>query len=97
MKDLKSRGYVIQLNKGSLLGRLGTGAERTSLRLLRRGLAHVIASDAHDPVYRPTGFASLLPFLAQRCPSDYARLLLEENPRRIIQNQPIYDSSEVVL
>ncbi len=92
-----SRGYVIQLNKGSLLGRLGTGAERTSLRLLRRGLAHVIASDAHDPVYRPTGFASLLPFLAQRCPSDYARLLLEENPRRIIQNQPVYDSSEVVL
>ena len=95
--DWFSRGYVIQLNKGSLLGRLGTGAERASLHLLRRGLAHVIASDAHDPVYRPTGFTTLLPFLAQRCPSDYARLLLEENPRRIIQNQPICDPSEVVL
>ena len=58
-------GYVIQINKGSLLGRLGEGALRTGLQLLRSGLIHVIASDAHHPYRRPTGFSSLLPELTR--------------------------------
>lgn len=95
--DWFSRGYILQLNKGSLLGRLGRSAERTSLHLLHHGLAHVIASDAHDPVYRPTGFLSLLPLLERQCPPEYIHLLLEDNPRRIIENQPIRATSEVML
>lgn len=93
--DWFARGYVIQLNKGSLLGRLGQGAHDTSLFLLHGGLAHVIASDAHDPVYRPTGFVSLLRFLEQECPPPYTRLLLEDNPRRIISDRPIRGIQEV--
>lgn len=82
-------GYVLQVNKGSLLGRLGEGAHRTGLYLLRSGLAHVIASDAHHPYHRPTGFSSLLPQLRHYCPAEYIDLLLRVNPRRIISDENV--------
>lgn len=82
-------GYVLQLNKGSLLGRLGSGAQEVSAFLLSRGLAHVIASDAHDMRYRPTGFVTLLSFLEGRCDRAYLELLLDGNPRRILADRPL--------
>lgn len=81
-----SQGYVIQLNCGSLLGRLGQRAQSCGVHLLRHGLAHVIASDAHDTRYRPTGFDALP---RQLCSEDYWRLLLQENPARILSDRPI--------
>lgn len=83
------KGYVIQVNKGSLLGRLGSGAERTALELLHCGLIHVIASDAHDTYYRPTGFRSLLPLLDRLCDREYTHIMLQTNPARIIRNEII--------
>ncbi len=84
-----TKGYVIQLNKGSLLGRLGNSAQIVGEALLTAGLAHVIATDAHDMRYRPTGFRTLLPFLMERCSQNYIELLLEINPHRIISDAPI--------
>ena len=83
-------GYVIQINKGSVLGRLGEGARQTGLFLLRRGLAHVIASDAHHPYHRPTCFRSLTPVLSRYCSAEYAQLLLQTNPLRIISDKAVH-------
>lgn len=83
------RGYIIQVNKGSILGRLGEGAHGAGVHLLRSGLVHVIASDAHDVYYRPTGFQSLLPVLRRLCPQDYIDILLNENPQLIIEDRRI--------
>ncbi len=82
-------GYILQVNKGSILGRLGEGARHTGVSLLRRGLAHAIASDAHDPYHRPTGFRSLTPALRQLCSAEYAQLLLKTNPLRIISDKAV--------
>lgn len=84
-----SQGYIIQVNKGSLLGRLGTGAARCSAQLLRHGLVHVVASDAHDMKYRPPGFQSLLSALEPEVGREYLRLLLQINPQRILSDRPI--------
>lgn len=84
-----SQGYIIQVNKGSLLGRLGSGAALCSNHLLHHGLVHVIASDAHDMKYRPTGFQALIPILEDQIGSEYLQLLLHTNPLRIISDQPI--------
>ncbi|MBQ7871920.1 MAG: hypothetical protein IJ357_07245 [Oscillospiraceae bacterium] len=83
------RGYVIQVNKGSLLGLLGRSSAAMARELLHRGLVHVIASDAHDPDHRTAGFRSLLPLLEQRCDPTYIELLLRGNPQRIIRNKVI--------
>ena len=41
-------GALLQLNTGSLLGSYGERAEQAAVTLLERGLAHVLASDAHS-------------------------------------------------
>lgn len=84
-----SRGMLLQLNKGSLLGLLGSRAEDAALHLLSHGLAHLIASDAHDDRFRTTGFRSLLPVLEPICHPDYIALLLHGNPPRILRDEPI--------
>lgn len=82
-------GYIIQLNKGSILGRLGRRAEQTADWLLARGLAHVVASDGHSPLIRTPELSQLSHHLSNLCAPDYVRLLLDDNPLRIIRNQPV--------
>lgn len=81
------KGYVIQLNKGSLLGRLGQTAFDTAWYLLSTQTAHVVASDGHDMRGRAPGFHSLLPRLRENCSPRYVSALLEENPYKIVTDQ----------
>ncbi len=83
------KGYIIQLNKSSLLARLGEAACDTAQYLLSSQAAHVIASDAHDVRARSPGFQSLLPLLHELCSKEYIHALLEDNPRRIISDQSV--------
>ena len=87
-------GYVIQVNKGSLLGRLGRHAQKTAFWLLNEGLVHVVASDAHHTEYRTPFMGTLVQMLQERYPAPYLRLILEKNPRRIIENQIIPPPNE---
>ena len=83
------RGIVIQLNKGSVLGRLGRRAQDTALWLLEHGLAHAAASDAHRPTVRTTHMGLLRSTLADDFSPDCPRLLLDGNPRRILEDRPM--------
>lgn len=82
-------GYVIQLNKGSILGRLGRHAETVSDWLLRQGLAHAVASDAHSPQRRTPHMDQVAAHLQQLCGPEYARILLSRNPERIISDRTL--------
>lgn len=83
------QGYIIQLNKGSILGRLGRHAETASRFLLQQGLAHVVASDAHSPRQRTPYMGEIVRHLEDAYAPAYARILLSRNPERIIQNRDI--------
>ncbi|MBI3461916.1 MAG: protein tyrosine phosphatase [Planctomycetes bacterium] len=50
---LVNQGCLLQVTAGSFLGRFGRAACRTAFRLLRNGLVHIIASDAHNEQDRP--------------------------------------------
>ena len=80
-------GYVLQVNKGSLLGAFGSRVRDTALWMLETGLLHLIASDAHSPIRRTTDLTQLKEFLLDRYPPGYVRLLLEENPGRLIRGE----------
>lgn len=82
-------GHIIQLNKGSVLGSLGQRARRCAGAILSHGLAHTIASDAHGTEMRTTHMTELQQYILDVCGEEYASILLEENPRRIIKNLPI--------
>ncbi len=86
------QGYIIQLNKGSIQGTLGSRAHRTADWLLRHGLAHVVASDAHGTERRTPNLRRVRNFLEEIIPPAYAKLLLSDNPSRIIQDRPVVRS-----
>lgn len=80
-------GYVLQVNKGSLLGAFGSRVRDTALWMVETGLLHLIASDAHSPIRRTTDLTQLREFLLDSYPPGYVRLLLEENPGRVIRGE----------
>jgi protein-tyrosine phosphatase len=57
---LVSTGVLTSLTAGSLVGRFGERVRRFSLELVRDGLVHNVASDAHDHEKRPPGLRSEL-------------------------------------
>ena len=83
------RGIVLQINKGSFLGAFGHRAEDTAIRLLYRGCAHIIASDAHSPLRRTTDLGIAKEWAREHLGREYTKILLEDNPGRIAQGKPI--------
>ena len=82
-------GCLMQLNKGSLLGRFGRAAQTLALSMLNRGFAIAVASDAHSSSVRTTWMLDMWEFLCEEYSEYTARLLLEDNPRRILRNVDI--------
>lgn len=87
---IKRLGCLLQLNKGSLTGRFGAAAYEASHRLLAGRLADVIASDAHSPYVRTPNLRHAHELVCEEYSYDYADLLFEENPRRILDNKEIF-------
>lgn len=82
-------GYGLQLNKGSVLGRFGPETQRCAHQLLEHGLAACIASDAHSPFQRSTHMGEIYEYLMNEFGTDYCRLLLKENPGRILSGRKL--------
>lgn len=79
-------GAVVQLTAASVDGRLGRRCERTSRSLLDRGLAHVVASDAHGRSMRRIGLAHLGDALGD---SGLARWLTSDVPSALLTGDPL--------
>lgn len=82
-------GFALQLNKGSVLGRFGPDPIRCAHLLLQHGLAACVASDAHSPRQRSTHMGEIWEYLMNDYGADYCRLLLEENPARILSGREL--------
>lgn len=84
-----NQGFVFQLNKGSVLGTLGFRAEQAANELLELGLAHLLASDAHNCDRRTTNMEGLRRWAEECCDPECAHMLLSKNPGRILNGQPV--------
>lgn len=82
-------GYGLQINKGSLLGRFGSQPRKTAALLLEHGLAACVASDAHRPYQRSTHMGEVRDYLDKNYGEEYRRLLLEENPSRMLDGREL--------
>lgn len=82
-------GYGIQVNAGSLLGRLGRGSHNAGRWLVHNGLAHMVASDGHDLDMRVPSLRAVREYLEDRVSEDCAWEVLYENPRRVAQDLPL--------
>lgn len=79
-------GCLMQLNKGSLLGSFGLAPQKLAISMLERGFAAAVASDAHSSTVRTTWMLDIWNFICEEYSEPMARLLLEDNPRRILRD-----------
>lgn len=82
-------GFALQINKGSVLGRFGPQPQHCAHQLLQHGVAACVASDAHSPRQRTTHMGEIREYLMEYFGVDYCRLLLEENPARILSGREL--------
>ncbi len=85
--DLYRQEIILQVNKGSLLGEFGRRAFRAADYMLAKGLAGIVASDAHDPVLRSPDLEETTRILDLHYGSDASEILLEETPLHILGKQ----------
>ena len=74
-----------------MAGGFGSTVRRFTMAMLREGLAHVVASDAHDHLRRPPGLQAGFPALERDLPglSEQAEWLTELVPRAVLDGAPL--------
>ena len=91
LERLVEAGVLVQVTAGSMAGAFGSTARGVTASLLRQGLVHVVASDAHDAVRRPPGQTSGFAALERELPglAGQRTWLTEEVPRAILDGGPL--------
>lgn len=82
-------GCLLQINRGSLFGRFGIRAQEMAQELVDRGLATVIASDAHSARMRTPWMQDVWQLLTEEYGSVCAQTLLHDNPRSILKDEQL--------
>ncbi|MGI6713170.1 MAG: tyrosine-protein phosphatase [Bacillota bacterium] len=88
--DLVSRGVLIQVNAGSILGYFGGSAKHAALALLKNNLVHVLASDSHMPGKERGPCMHLIGAILQKIiGNEMAVLITVVNPQAIIEGKEV--------
>jgi protein-tyrosine phosphatase len=80
-------GVWLQITAAALLGDFGSRPKRWSSQLLREGLVHIVASDAHGASRRPPRMGEALGALIELVGRDEALNLVQVRPEAIVGNQ----------
>ncbi len=86
---LKKRGCLLQVNAGSLFGAFGRTSEGIAHDLMDAAAADFVASDAHSPYMRSPFMADAHEMISEMYSPDYAELLLQYNPARVLADKKI--------
>lgn len=78
------KGWIFQINKGSITGAFGDSEEICAHKILERRMASIIASDAHNTFERNPDMNKLYRYIKEVYGLEYAHQLFLENPLRIL-------------
>lgn len=85
----RDAGVILQINGSSLVGGWSPAAEAAGWDLLARGVATVVASDAHSIGHRRPRWSDSAAAIRRRLGDPALQLLCVENPRRILDGAPL--------
>ncbi|WP_294731360.1 tyrosine-protein phosphatase [uncultured Faecalibaculum sp.] len=92
IEEWRDAGYVIQVNRTSLMGMHGKTIQKNAWRLVDQGLADVVATDTHrTDGSRITRLSDVYDEITSRNGEEVAELLLVENPGRILRDKPVLE------
>jgi protein-tyrosine phosphatase len=86
---LLDQGVLAQMTAGSLVGMQGKTIRKCAETLLKRGLIHCIASDAHGPGKRPPAIQQGLQVAVRILGQTKTQQLIESRPASIVGDQEI--------
>jgi protein-tyrosine phosphatase len=84
LESLVRKGAIVQLTATSITGEFGRAALAAAGEFYRRGLVHVVASDAHNLGRRPPRLAAAREKVRREWGDDIATLLFETNPHAVV-------------
>jgi protein-tyrosine phosphatase len=83
-------GCLAQLTATSLLGGFGRRVAKVSRDLVKQGLIHLLASDAHNPDRRPPVLSPAVKKMASLVGPERAQAMVTQLPEKIIRGEPIF-------
>jgi protein-tyrosine phosphatase len=89
LEELVNLGSMLQITANSLTGFWGEEVQRSAEKMLRKGLVHIIASDAHDPKRRTPVLSKARAVAAAMVGEEAANRLVSDYPSMVIADQPI--------
>lgn len=89
IRQLIELGAYIQLNASSILGKAGISTRMFCTKLLRKGLVHIVATDAHGSRHRRPEIKDCIKLIDRIAGENYRRTITEENPEKIIKGERI--------
>jgi protein-tyrosine phosphatase len=89
LERLVERGALVQITAGSLLGDFGDRPYEACQEFFRRGLVHLIASDAHSVDRRPPRLSAARQRVRKDWGSEAEAGLFEENPKALLRSEPL--------
>jgi protein-tyrosine phosphatase len=91
LERLVEAGVLVQITAGSMTGGFGTTVRRFTIGMVRNGVVHVVASDAHDAVKRAPGLNAGFAALERELPGvgGLQPWMTEQVPRAILDGTPL--------
>jgi protein-tyrosine phosphatase len=86
---LVERGALAQVTAGSLVGDFGDGPFEACQEFFRRGLLHLVASDAHSVARRPPRLSAARERVKREWGEDAEAGLFEANPAALLASEPL--------
>jgi protein-tyrosine phosphatase len=83
------RDCLIQITAQSILGDFGRSAKKSASELLNSGLAHLVASDAHDTRRRPPLLSEAQRQVRRRYGAGFADALFTTNARAVLEGNRV--------
>jgi len=84
LKKFLSLDVIFQITAMSLTGGFGEPAQDTAVRLLEKGLAHIIASDAHSKGKRPPALSAAVEKAAEIIGMKKAQEMVTTSPQDVV-------------
>lgn len=89
VSNLVRSGVYIQVNADAILGEEGWTTKRFCRRLMKKGLMHIVATDAHRANRRKPIIKECLEYIEKKYGKDYRKQVSEDNPLKILKGEKI--------